>query len=246
MKKEELMDIAVNELEKASYNRQLNMATVRSIANNFDRRIFGHIVVSRRDNKYYIIDGQHRVHAARVRGLRTVPCKVVSGLTERQEADLFVRLNKTRVALRQLDFFDGRCIAGDSKALSMQEIVSKAGFSIGRGDRRLSAIKTVEDVFDKYGEDVLYSALRVIDIAWNGANEARQSSVIRGLAHVLDKHNGAIDIERLGKKLSGHVVAAMLAESRSYTSGKFDPSRFCEIVEHAYNKGVRKENRIRS
>jgi hypothetical protein len=74
------------------YQRPINIAHVRKIANEFDERAFGVILVSERaDGSVYVIDGQHRLAAVKSmgRGGSEIPCHVYRGLSVGDEALIF-------------------------------------------------------------------------------------------------------------------------------------------------------------
>src|SRR5262245_7247615 len=77
--------------------RELKHARVDHLLENFNLADFGMPGVSLRNGHYYIIDGQHRVAAykawSRTWEKEGVMCIVHEGLTESQEADMFLRLN---------------------------------------------------------------------------------------------------------------------------------------------------------
>lgn len=76
------------------YQRTLNHARVREIAENFDERVANEPKVSARDGGFYVFDGQHTVAARKLLndGMdQPVLCKVYSGLTVKDEALLFAQ-----------------------------------------------------------------------------------------------------------------------------------------------------------
>lgn len=76
------------------YQRTLNHARVREIAENFDERVANEPKVSARDGGFYVFDGQHTVAARKLlnNGMDLpVLCKVYSGLTAQDEALLFAQ-----------------------------------------------------------------------------------------------------------------------------------------------------------
>ena len=74
--------------------RDLNQAWVAKLAAGFDLEQIGAPVVSHRGGWYYLIDGQHRIEALKLwlgswEG-QQVQCWCYEGLTEAQEAELFL------------------------------------------------------------------------------------------------------------------------------------------------------------
>ena len=79
---------------------------VRIIARNWKDDKCNPILVNYRgDGYFYIIDGQHRYEAALMRGMESLVCEVLVGLTIVEEADLFVEQNEGSKKLSTYDTF---------------------------------------------------------------------------------------------------------------------------------------------
>lgn len=107
-----LMNCTIGELRvDASYQRSIDngksRALIRKIARTWDWSLFQLLVVSRRpDGELYIVDGQHRWEAARLRrDLYDLPCSVYDFASVGDEATAFVALNQERKPLGALDLF---------------------------------------------------------------------------------------------------------------------------------------------
>ena len=72
------------------YQRVLNNARVKRIADNFDPARVGVLLLSKRgSHSYAIVDGQHRLCAMRQIGVQDAVCIVVVGMTYEDEANYF-------------------------------------------------------------------------------------------------------------------------------------------------------------
>lgn len=79
-----------------TYARDLDAAWVDEIYSNWDDDLFTAPTVGHReDGTYWIIDGQHRLAAARKRGFTHVSARVVMSDGAAREAWLFVNLNES-------------------------------------------------------------------------------------------------------------------------------------------------------
>lgn len=100
--------------------------TIRKIASDFQWARFSPVLVAPLpDDRFAVIDGQHRVHAAAMRGIEMVPCMTVKiGLD--QQATAFVGINDviTRVSTHQV--FKAALAAGEDWALRSIEAVESA------------------------------------------------------------------------------------------------------------------------
>lgn len=75
------------------YQRPVDAKHVDTLAKDFNKTYANCIVASYREGKFYIIDGQHRYHAALIKGIKSLACIIVTGLTVKDEAKMFKELN---------------------------------------------------------------------------------------------------------------------------------------------------------
>ena len=84
------------------YQRPVNPKEVERLVREWDGRLLEPAVVSFRDGKFFVVDGQHRIAAmCRMNGGNGVmaACRVYTGLTYEQEAELCYRLDKAKKRL---------------------------------------------------------------------------------------------------------------------------------------------------
>ncbi len=84
------------------YQRIVDDREVDRLVREWDERLFEPLAVSYREDRYNVIDGQHRISAMRkLHGGREVMirCKVYSGMTYEQEAELCYKLDKAKKRL---------------------------------------------------------------------------------------------------------------------------------------------------
>lgn len=198
-----------------SAQRDLRPARVDYLVANFDPEQFGYPVVNFRDGHYYIIDGQHRVAAAKDwlgTGWETqnIDCRVYSGLSEKQEADTFDRLND-HLAVRTFDKFKVRVTAGRPAENAIKKIVEKQGLKIAEhGAGAVRPVGALERVYRRSDGPTLSRALRILHQSFG--DPGLSSSVIDGFGRLCERYNGALDdsdaIEKLAA-LRGGVGALM-------------------------------------
>ena len=102
-------------------------SNIVKIAHNFDWSKFSPVVLSRReDGTFAIIDGQHRTHAAALRGITTVPA-LITNMTIEQEASAFSWVNGAVTALTPNQVFKAALTAFEPWAVMCDATVAKAG-----------------------------------------------------------------------------------------------------------------------
>ena len=121
--------IPLSEICIEPYQRVLNNARVKRIADNFDPARVGVLLLSKRgSHSYAIVDGQHRLCAMRQIGVPDAVCIVVVGLSYEEEANYF------RIQTR------------DTNALSAYSPVSRRRTNISCESRQSSCKTTMRSV----------------------------------------------------------------------------------------------------
>lgn len=129
----------------ATYQRDIDdrgQTLVRAIAQRWEWSLCQPLVIARRaDGGLFIIDGQHRWAAAKVRGdIPLLPCVVIDSTGADGEAGQFVKLNRQRNALTPFALFRAAVAAGEEAAVAVDRIVREAGLSI-TGQRNAALLK---------------------------------------------------------------------------------------------------------
>lgn len=119
-----------------SYQRVLRAegrSNIRKIVEGFDWRHFQPLLVARHgEDRYVIIDGQHRAIAAALHpDVRSIPCAVVDcGFDE--QARIFVEINTQVVRMSSLEMFWARFHAGATDAFAAASIIHAVGMSVSK------------------------------------------------------------------------------------------------------------------
>jgi hypothetical protein len=136
--------------------RALNEARRDEMAADFRPDSLGLVTASlRADGRLYLLDGQTRVAAARVAhydGL--IATRVFEGLTLKEEAGLFLTLNKMRT-VSTIEKFKVRVTLGDTVAVNINKILKAYGlnvnFAAASKPNTISAVVTLEKVYHGAG-----------------------------------------------------------------------------------------------
>lgn len=197
----------------ASYQRSTdNHASQRliaSIAAGFDWRLCTPLVVSRRaDGSFAVIDGQHRLLAARMRGMDDLPCCVFTYETPEEEARMFVAANRSRKAMNRLDDFHAALAAGDSDAHQVQQLVTDAGLTISRNTSstawapgEIAFTASIASTMRKHGAAIVSAALTNIAEAFPNQKVVHSGSIFLGIVKVLTSPPEGFDPDRLFQAL---------------------------------------------
>ncbi|MGN0913049.1 MAG: ParB N-terminal domain-containing protein [Alphaproteobacteria bacterium] len=85
------------------------------------------------DNTYNVIDGQHRLLAARRLGdIESLPCWIIPSETVAVQAQNFVDINRNRVTANPFHIFYAELAAGAPEAVAVYELCTKLGIVISK------------------------------------------------------------------------------------------------------------------
>lgn len=226
-----------------------NKSRAEKIASDFDLEALGFLVVSERNGEWYVVDGQHRRAALMLMGWedQQVQCEAYEGLTEAEEAELFLRRNEKRNPTA-FDKFRVEITAGRDEATDINRVVMGTGLKISTDGevRSISSIGSLRKVYELGGPVVLGRSLRILKDAFEGDALRFRAELINGMGLVCQRYNGTLDdeaaIARLSTVRGG--AASILRKSNNYklSTGHSNPHCAAAAIVDALNaaKGGRK------
>jgi ParB-like chromosome segregation protein Spo0J len=144
-----------------SYQRGLDEVRVGKILDWFAWKSFGAIVVApSADGRYNCIDGQHRLEAAkRHPKVAHVPAVIIAVQGTVGEAETFVAVNADRRNVSPLEMHWAKLAAEDPEAVTVAQVVERAGITILRypasngnfKPRETIAISAIRSLIDRRG-----------------------------------------------------------------------------------------------
>lgn len=122
------------------YQRPVNPKEIDRLIREWDERLLEPLIVSFRDGKFNVVDGQHRISAMRKmnggNGIM-VTCKVYSGLTYEQEAALCYKLDKAKKRLSLSQATNALAESGeDAETTEIKQLTENCGFVWALGKSR--------------------------------------------------------------------------------------------------------------
>jgi hypothetical protein len=183
--------------------REINQARVDRLAATFDIEQIGVPTVSERAGSFYIIDGQHRIEALREIGWgdQQIQCWTYTGLSEQDEAEMFLKLNDTLAVDAYWKFKVG-VEAGRETETDIDRIVRSCRLVVTRDQLpgSIRAVGTLVRVYRRAGAAVLARTLCIIRDAFGDAGF--EAIVIDGIAYLCQRYNGDLDVAEAVKALS--------------------------------------------
>ena len=178
-----------NLVSNQDYQRPLSEGHIRKTVEEFDIFQINPVKVSRRNGVNFVIDGQHTMEIiATVSGSRDTPvwCMVYE-MEYVDEARTFANQQKHVKSLVPYEIFKAHIEAGDQKQMMIKSIVESYGLSITSTQQLngVCAISTLERIYDKYGQGVMDSALRLAVETWEGESNSLSGNMLMAIARIL-------------------------------------------------------------
>ena len=125
-------DLGIDAAYQRSIDNGESLALIRRIAVHWDWGLCQPLTVARRaDGSLWVVDGQHRLAAARLRrDIYDLPCVIAASEGLADEAAAFVALNGQRKRLLALDLFKASLASGDELALAAMTAIDEAGLTL--------------------------------------------------------------------------------------------------------------------
>lgn len=199
-----------------SYQRSLenksSQTLIRKIAQYWNWDLCQPLVVARRHGgSLFVIDGQHRLEAAKLRGdIQQLPCVIVEYASSADEAASFVHLNQQRRPLSTVDVFKAAVASLDPEAVALSDAMADAGLTLAGHSNYISwkpgmvaNIGGLQQCWRERGRKVTSEAMTVLAQAFPGAVLQYGGTIFPGIAAVV--HRGQdYDRARLLEILGRH------------------------------------------
>ncbi|MFF2424473.1 DUF6551 family protein [Streptomyces mirabilis] len=235
--------------------RTLNERRAQNIADNMVREAIGSVIVSERaDGDLYIVDGQHRWRACALAGIPTIMAEVHHGLTQAQEAILFLIKNRESHKPRPVDEYHVGLTGGVPLFVDTDRILKKHELALGSTSTNgVGAVSGVLQIVDRYGAPVFDRTLTVAEDAWDRSAETWDGMLLGGIGMFLGRWGDLVDDKELARKILAMGTAAkwrseiLSQSSRGGFNNSGTGSRVStayRLVATAWNKGRKAENRI--
>lgn len=229
-----------------SYQRRMNAAQVDRIVAEFNPLLVNAVKVSHRDGRFFVFDGAHTLAA--LRSIHEgkpfmVECKVFSGMTYQEEAELFALQTGTSRTVSFDYKLRAKLAAETPKEKAFLEATEAAGLHLSDVQRSsmryvIAAKATAQRIFENYGSDLYTDMLRLIVETWDAVEWSLSKPVLNGCAVFLSVYDDAYKRDRFIRKLA-YTNADELAAIARRQNVKDQPRQYAMAILELYNKGGR-------
>jgi hypothetical protein len=235
--------------------RILNEARADAMADKFQPHALGMVTASKReDGHVYLLDGAHRISAARKANYEgLIATRLFENLTVQEEAELFLSLNSSR-AVQAIDRFKVRITQGEPVAVGINNVLKAYGLHVEWANNEslgvISAIAALEHVYHGAGvwkkgdyPDLVDKVIRSLYRAYGEkAERATYSKImLEGLGIFCASFGARIDYDRLQYVLEGTVPRQIAVQARTLRDarGKKNAAGLgraaAEVIHQMYN-----------
>ena len=226
-----------NLVSNQDYQRPLSEGHIRKTLNEFDVYQINPVKVSRRDGINYVFDGQHTIEiVATESGSRDTPvwCMIYDDLVYEEEAHIFADQGDNVKPLVPFEKFYAHIEAGDAKQKLIEATVNSYDLIISgkHAPNCICAVSTLEKIYDKYGESVLDSTIRLAAATWEGETNSFSGNMLMGIARIIVAYGDTLK-EDVFKDHVGRVsVKSIIRTAKERRPGSLG---FSEAMMLAYN-----------
>jgi hypothetical protein len=199
-------DLSIDATYQRSLQNGSSQTLIRKIAMFWNWDLCQPLVVARRsDGGLYVVDGQHRLQAAKERrDIAQLPCVVSTYASAADEAASFVALNQQRRPLIALDLFRAALASEDEEATAILREIEGAGLKLaphmtaaGWKEGMIGNIGGLQRAARYYGFANLGASLRVLARSFDGQVLRYAGTIFPGIAAACHIKGAALDEKRL-------------------------------------------------
>lgn len=188
-------EIRVDPAYQRSVEAAASITLIRRMAQHWNWDLCQPLVIARRQDlteRFFVIDGQHRLAAARLRGdIDQLPCVMVAYDNAADEAASFVHLNQQRRPLTKLDLYRAAVASQDPRASAIAQAMVDAGLTLAPHSNVaawkpgvIANIGGIERIWERDGALAATRALDALGHAFRGQVLRYCGTLYRAIAQV--------------------------------------------------------------
>jgi hypothetical protein len=227
-----------NLVSNQDYQRNLSERHIERTIISFDIYQINPVKVSRRNGLNYVFNGQHTIEiVAAVSGSRETPvwCMVYDDLEYVHEADIFANQQKHIKPLTSYDVFIANIEADSDTQIVIKSIVELCGLKIAntRGYCTICAVNCLEQIFGKYGYEVLDRTLKLTVGAWEGDIVSMTANMLKSIAHLVATYGDTLKDDAFVKRVGSVSAREITRTAKDRRCGYLG---FAEAILNVYNR----------
>lgn len=227
------------------YQQPISEKTVTHLAENWDDRLLTPLIVSYRDGKYNLVDGQHRSAGARRRSNGEdvlLPCLVFEGLTYEEEAALCYQIDKSKGRLSLAMSTNALIESGqDAQILEICQLLEDEGFVWAlkkRSGTEFEIVSTAAVIraYSLLGGADFSRMFALLCKTWKGNPQSLSAGMISGMALFLKTYGPELDDKLFVKRLSTVNPEEIIRRGKVDFSTNRAALRYARVILEKYNR----------
>lgn len=223
-----------------TYQRDLDQNRVNKIVNEWKAIRFREPMISYRDGKFYVFDGQHSTASWRSKyGDKPLYCKVFRGLTWLDEAEAFVEQNNLRKTITTNDRLKALYNMSNPDVVGMVKDAEECGiivdFKKGKIPYRCVATAALFKAYKTLNREQFKSMLTMIVDLWHGDTDSLSADIICGFYQFYKDYYGKFPNYEFKKSFGKVSAASIIRDGRDYGGSR--EVKYSAILLKIYNKG---------
>lgn len=149
-----------------------------------------------------VIDGQHRLAAARIKGIKYLVCEIFIDMSFEEEAKLFVEYNTSTRRLSSFDIFKANLCYGEETDTAIKAICDKFEIEVKKSNKihTLRSVTAARSIMKTGGTMALEWVFSVIkESHWEDFKESYSGDMLEGLGRLYAHH--IKDMNRMQRNL---------------------------------------------
>lgn len=213
-----------NLVSNQDYQRPISMKHVNEAVRDFDLYQINPVKVSRRDGINYVFNGQHTIEiVAKASGSRETPvwCMIYDDLSYTHEADIFANQMKNVKPLLPYEIFNANLEADNNEQILIRDLVNNNGLKLANnsGQNCITAISTIQKIYEKEGYEVLDRVLRLIVITWEGEAYSLSTMMLKAVTMIVKAYGDAISDALFKDRLRDYTAREIIRAARDKHNG---------------------------
>ncbi len=240
-----LRDLPTDKLTSGlAYQRPVDTKTVDELIRDWDPRLLEPVNISFREGAYNVLDGQHRITCMKKMADGKdviVPCRIFTGLTYREEAELYALLDKGKKRLSVRESVNAEIESGANPELAeIKRLAEDNGFTWAMdtptGDAyEIGAVRALISAYRLLGGAAFSRMLYLLANTWHGSPKSVKAVMLSGIALFLKTYETEIDNRTFIQRLSAIEPEEVLRLASVDFSTNRVALRFARVIREKYN-----------
>lgn len=163
------------------WQRELRVSIAKKIGSEFSSYKWDLPKIMCKNDKFYVVDGMHRIIGAYFGNMKLIQVEVLIGITEAEAVDLFLSQQDDRKTMTPVDIYSAALVAKKEEYVTLKSICDRNHIAV-KGDRNpvknpIGILTSVSDgaKMSRVCPDLLDRILQlIVKLQWNGGKTYRE------------------------------------------------------------------------